>query len=142
MRRAYQRLKNRTKASTQLRENIDAMNITQKDFAWIMGIQPSRLSEILNGRRPITVGFAVLCGYVLGIEPHSWLRMQIELEITRTRFRVETILRWMAIRERLKKYRAGVKPVHRYKPSTKKYLKPVKPEKGESLFSSWEWLFR
>lgn len=142
MRRYYQRISSRTKASTLLRESIEAMNITQKDFAWIMGVQPSRLSELLNGKRPICVGFAVLCGYVLGIDPRFWLMEQIELDVVRTRFKVETILKWIAIRERLKKYRAGYKPVYKYKPSTRKNLKPVNPQKAEQLKSPWEWLFR
>ena len=54
-------------------------NITQ--FAGIIGVSTSRISEILSGKRRITVDTAIRIANALDMTPEYWLNRQNEFDI-------------------------------------------------------------
>lgn len=61
-----------------LADEIEAMDITQKEFANQLGMQPSHLSELLHGKRNITAPLAIKLEDHLGISAGFWMRAQGE----------------------------------------------------------------
>ena len=59
-----------------LKEELTERNIKQKDFAQKIGMRPSHLSEIINGKRPITKYIAERFEGALNIPADFWLRLQ------------------------------------------------------------------
>jgi addiction module HigA family antidote len=59
-----------------LKEEIEAREITKKDFAELLGILPTHLSEIFAGKRPIGVKLARRLEMALDISAGFWMRMQ------------------------------------------------------------------
>jgi len=59
-----------------LKEELECRNISQKSFAMQLGLPYTTLNEILNSKRQITAGFALLMEAALGVEPNLLLRMQ------------------------------------------------------------------
>ena len=56
-------------------------HITMTAFAKKMDVPSSRLSEILSGKRSITVDSAVRIGRVLDEKPQDWLALQDEFDL-------------------------------------------------------------
>ena len=75
-----------------LKEEIEFRGITQKTLAKQMGVSYTVLNEILNGKRPISVEFALYLEAVLGIDSQLWIQMQADynLQVAKTD---KTILR-------------------------------------------------
>lgn len=69
-----------THPGTILKEELKERGIKQVAFAKAIGIQPSHLSEILNGKRSITKEIASKLEEALGIPALSWLNMQTNYE--------------------------------------------------------------
>lgn len=59
-----------------LKEELEARNISQKDFAKAISVSYTMLNEILNGKRSITADFAILVEAALGTPAEHWLNMQ------------------------------------------------------------------
>ena len=80
-----------------LKEELEARNISQKDFAKAISVSYTMLNEILNGKRNITADFALLVEAALGTPAELWLNMQARynLQTAKTkesvRLRVESI---------------------------------------------------
>ncbi len=80
-----------------LKEELEARNISQKDFAKAISVSYTMLNEILNGKRNITADFALLVEAALGTPAELWLNMQARynLQTSKTkesvRLRVESI---------------------------------------------------
>lgn len=71
-----------THPGTILREEyFEPLGITQSEAAKATGIPQSRLSEILAGRRSITVDTAVRLGRYFGVDPTNWLNLQTQYDI-------------------------------------------------------------
>ena len=51
-----------------LKDELQYRKISQKKFAEVTGVSYSMLNEILNCKRPITTGFALLVEAALGIK--------------------------------------------------------------------------
>lgn len=64
-----------------LKEEIEARGITKKDFAELLNILPTHLSEIFAGKRPIGVKLARRLEIALEISAGFWLRMQSEYDL-------------------------------------------------------------
>ena len=56
-------------------------DITQKDLAVLLGVQPSFLNEIIKGKRPVTADIAILLEKSLGIPADYWMKFQSQYEI-------------------------------------------------------------
>ncbi|MBR5101088.1 MAG: HigA family addiction module antidote protein [Bacteroidales bacterium] len=63
-----------------LKEELLARKIKQRELAQRMEVQPSHLSEIIRGKRPITKSIADKLERVLNIPSIDWMRMQLAYE--------------------------------------------------------------
>lgn len=57
------------------------LGITQTAFAKHIGITNARLSEIIHGKRPVTMNSALRFERALGLRAESWMRMQLTVDI-------------------------------------------------------------
>jgi antitoxin HigA-1 len=64
-----------------VREFLAPLGITQKAFARHIGIMPARLSEIVSGKRAVSIDTAMRFHRALGVSVESWLRMQLAVDM-------------------------------------------------------------
>ena len=64
-----------------IRPELEERGISQKDFAKMIGTQPSHLSEMFNGKRAITTELALRIEETLGIPAKILLAAQTQYEI-------------------------------------------------------------
>ena len=64
-----------------LKEEIEYRGLTQKQLAQQMGVSYSVLNEILNGKRPISIEYALYLEAVLGIDAQLWIQMQADYNL-------------------------------------------------------------
>lgn len=64
-----------------LKEEIEARGIAKKDFAELLNILPTHLSEIFAGKRSISARMALRLETALEISAGFWLRMQAEFDL-------------------------------------------------------------
>ncbi len=69
-----------------IKDEVEYRGISQKKLAAEMGISPSLLNEILNGRRRVSTEYALLFEAALGIDAEVWIRLQndYDLQIARS----------------------------------------------------------
>lgn len=88
-----------------LKDELEAREISQKDFATKLGIQPTQLNEIIKGKRGINTEHAVLIGKGLGMDPTIWQNLQslYELDLVkineRTQDRLVALDQWEMIKD-------------------------------------------
>lgn len=61
-----------------LAAELEERGITQKAFAKQIGMRPSHLSELINGKRNVTMAIADKLQEALGIDAQSWMNLQIQ----------------------------------------------------------------
>lgn len=64
-----------------LEEFLQAMGITARQLAADIDVPPSRISDIVNGRRPITPDTALRLGLYFNMDARFWLNLQTEYDI-------------------------------------------------------------
>ncbi|WP_366028873.1 HigA family addiction module antitoxin, partial [Rhodoferax sp.] len=64
-----------------LEEFMKPMAITARQLAADMDVPPSRISDIVNGARPITADTALRLGRFFSMEPRYWLNLQTEYDM-------------------------------------------------------------
>ena len=64
-----------------LEEFMKPMGISARQLAADIDVSPSRISELVNGQRPITADTALRLGLFFGMEPRFWLNLQSENDI-------------------------------------------------------------
>jgi addiction module HigA family antidote len=64
-----------------LEDFMKPMGISARQLAADIDVSPSRISELVNGQRPITADTALRLGLFFGMEPRFWLNLQSEYEI-------------------------------------------------------------
>lgn len=64
-----------------LREYLEPMAVTQKEFAEHLGWTYARLNEIVNGRRNVSADSALAFGEALGTGPELWLNLQRDWDL-------------------------------------------------------------
>jgi addiction module HigA family antidote len=64
-----------------LKEEIEAREITKKDFAELLNILPTHLSEVFAGKRPVGPKMARRLEGALDISAGFWLRMQADYDL-------------------------------------------------------------
>lgn len=62
-------------------EFIKPMDLTNARVASDIDVPTSRISEIANGKRPITVDTAMRLGVYFNMEPRFWLNLQSEYDV-------------------------------------------------------------
>lgn len=65
-----------------IKETLRERNLSQKEFAKAVGVQPSHISEIINGRRRITIPFAQAVESVLDISAKTLMSMQMAIDFS------------------------------------------------------------
>ena len=61
-----------------IRDELDARNISQAKLAERIGVSPSLLNEVINGKRAVNTELALLLEAALGIEAEMFLKLQSE----------------------------------------------------------------
>lgn len=64
-----------------LEDFMRPMGITARQLAADIDVPPSRISELVNGSRPITVDTALRLGLFFNMEPRFWLNLQTEYDM-------------------------------------------------------------
>jgi addiction module HigA family antidote len=57
------------------------MGITARQLAADIDVSPSRISELVHGRRPITADTALRLGLYFDMEPRFWMNLQAEYDM-------------------------------------------------------------
>ena len=68
-----------------IKDEIEYRNISQKRLAEQMGVSPTLLNEILNGKRPISAEYALLFEAALGLDADPLLKMQAEYNMQKVK---------------------------------------------------------
>jgi antitoxin HigA-1 len=75
-----------------LEDFMKPMRITARRLAADIDVPPSRVSELVNGLRPVTADTALRLGVFFNMEPRFWLNLQSEYDMRMvTRKMQETI---------------------------------------------------
>lgn len=82
-----------------LKDELDAREIIKKEFALHIDMQPTMLSEILNGKRSITADIAVLLEKALDIPASYWMNFQSQFEIDQARIKEKNIKKVQSIEQ-------------------------------------------
>lgn len=85
-----------------LEEFMKPMGITARQLSSDMDVPPSRISDIVNGTRPITADTALRLGLFFSMEPRYWLNLQTEYDM-----RIITRLTRDKIAPRIRVYQAA-----------------------------------
>ena len=64
-----------------LEDFLKPMNVTARQLAADIDVAPSRISEIINGKRPITADTALRLGLFFSMESRFWLNLQTEFDM-------------------------------------------------------------
>ncbi|MDI9334126.1 MAG: HigA family addiction module antitoxin [Cytophagales bacterium] len=64
-----------------LEDFMRPMNITARQISSDMDVPPSRISDIVNGARPITADTALRLGLFFGMDARYWLNLQSEYDV-------------------------------------------------------------
>lgn len=64
-----------------LKEFLEPMNMSQKDFAKHLGWTYARLNEIVNGHRRVTAESALSFADAFKMEPEFWLNLQRDWDL-------------------------------------------------------------
>ena len=64
-----------------IKDEIEYRGLSQRKLAAQMGISPTLLNEILNGKRAVSTQYALLFEAVLGIDAGIWIRIQADYDM-------------------------------------------------------------
>ena len=64
-----------------LNDEIEYRGISQRKLAAQMGISPTLLNEILNGKRAVSAEYALLFEAALGIDAEPLIKLQVDYNI-------------------------------------------------------------
>lgn len=64
-----------------LEDFMKPMGITARQLAADTDVPPSRISDVVNGKRPITADTALRLGLFFNMEPRYWLNLQTEYDM-------------------------------------------------------------
>lgn len=64
-----------------LEDFMKPLGITARRLAADIDVPPSRISELVHGRRPITADTALRLGLFFNMDPRFWLNLQSEYDM-------------------------------------------------------------
>jgi addiction module HigA family antidote len=64
-----------------LADELEARKILKRDFATLLGLQPSHLSDLLKGKRHVSARLALKLEEHLKINASFWLRLQMAYDL-------------------------------------------------------------
>lgn len=59
-----------------IKEYIDEMGLTKKEFASVLGVAPNTLNELVSGDRKLTTDIAYKLSELLGTSMEVWVNIQ------------------------------------------------------------------
>ena len=59
-----------------LKDELEARGMSQRKFAFLIGVSYSVLNEVVNGKRPLTTEYALKIEAATGIPAYMWVNMQ------------------------------------------------------------------
>ena len=68
-----------------LEDFMKPMGISARQLAADIDVSPSRISDLVHGRRPITADTALRLGLFFSMEPRFWLNLQTEYDVRVTK---------------------------------------------------------
>ncbi len=75
-----------------IKDELEALpGLNQRKLAMEIGVKPSFLSELINGKRSITADIAILLEKSLGIPADYWMKFQSQYEIDKARLKEKNI---------------------------------------------------
>ena len=81
-----------------LEDFMKPMGISARQLAADIDVSPSRISELVHGKRPVTADTALRLGLFFNMEPRFWLNLQTEHDM---RVAARTVLEKIAPRIRV-----------------------------------------
>jgi addiction module HigA family antidote len=67
-----------------LEDFMKPMGISARKLSAGLDVSPSRISDVVNGQRPITVDTALRLGIYFGMDPRFWIDLQSEYAMRTT----------------------------------------------------------
>ena len=67
-----------------LEDFMKPLDISARKLSADIDVSPSRISDVVNGQRPITADTALRLGIYFGMEPRFWINLQSEYDIRMT----------------------------------------------------------
>lgn len=64
-----------------LEEFMKPMGLTARQLSADIDVPPSRISELVHGKRPITPDTALRLGIFFNMEPRFWMNLQAEYDM-------------------------------------------------------------
>ena len=64
-----------------LEDYLKPADLTQAKASELMGLPPSRLNEVIKGKRKIDTEFAIRIAKLFGMNPETWLKLQAEYDL-------------------------------------------------------------
>ena len=64
-----------------IKDELEARGITQRQLADVTGISYSVINEVLNGKRPVTIEYALLIGKALDVDSMPLVNMQSDYDM-------------------------------------------------------------
>ena len=64
-----------------LEDFMKPMGITARQLASDIDVSPSRISDLVNGNRPVTAETALRLGLFFSMGPRFWLKLQTEYDM-------------------------------------------------------------
>ena len=74
-----------------LKDELIAREISQKDFAHSINMQPTMLNEIIKGKRAVTAEIALILEKALDIPADFWMNFQTQYELDKARINIKLI---------------------------------------------------
>jgi antitoxin HigA-1 len=73
-----------------LTEELEAREISQKEFAALVNMRPPHFNELLKGKRHVSATLALKLEKQLGIDATFWMRLQVDydLKVARKKMKV------------------------------------------------------
>ena len=64
-----------------IKDELEARGITQRQLAEVTGISYSVINEVLNGKRPVTIEYALLIGKALDVDSMPLVNLQSDYDM-------------------------------------------------------------
>jgi addiction module HigA family antidote len=84
-----------------LKSFLNVLNISQKRFATYIGMEPTLLSKMINGDRPINSEYALIISKIFGTDPILWLEVQAKNELKELNLRMHSSLQKYSLNDLL-----------------------------------------
>lgn len=89
-----------------LEEFMEPMKLTARQLAADIDVPPSRISEIVHGRRPITTDTAVRLGLFFSMDARFWMNLQTDYDYRLSQSTIEALMPRIRVLDKARLMRA------------------------------------